>query len=313
MGEKTVSFVVPCFNEEEALPIYYHTMEELLSNKEMIGGMDYEYWFVDDGSGDDTLPILRELSEKDEKVHFISFSRNFGKEAALYAGLQNSAGDYIVTMDVDLQDSPQLLGEMYRAVVWEGYDCAAAKRTTRKGEGKIRSCLSESFYKVINKMSDTEIVSGARDYRFMRRMMVDAIVSMGEYNRFSKGIFSWVGFKTKWIGYENVERSAGQTKWSIWKLFGYAMDGIVAFSTRLLMISSALGIGCCFVAFCGLIFIVVRAALFGDPVAGWPSMMCVIIFIGGLQLLCIGILSIYMSKTYLETKRRPIYIAKEKK
>ena len=309
---KLLSFVVPCFNEEEALPIYYQTMEELLKDKSVIGDLEYEYWFIDDGSSDGTLDGIKALREKDDRVHFVSFSRNFGKEVALFAGLSNASGEYVVTMDVDLQDSPDSLKEMYEAVVLEGYDCAAARRTTRKGEGRIRSFFSESFYKVINRMADIEIASGARDYRFMRRVMVDAIVSMGEYKRFSKGIFSWVGFKTKWIEYENVERSAGSTKWSMWKLFAYAMDGIVAFSTKLLNLASGLGLSCCFISFIGLIFVFVRALLYGDPVAGWPSMMCIIIFIGGLQLLCIGILSIYLSKTYLETKRRPIYIAREK-
>nr|MBQ8252499.1 glycosyltransferase family 2 protein [Lachnospiraceae bacterium] len=311
-SRQLISFVVPCFNEEEALPIYYRTMEELIKNEHIIGDLDYEYWFIDDGSKDATIDMIKELRAKDEKVHYVSFSRNFGKEAALFAGLQNATGDYVVTMDVDLQDSPELLKEMYEAVVTEDYDCAAARRVTREGEKLIRSFLSDSFYKVINKMAEIEIASGARDYRFMKRVMVDAIVAMGEYNRFSKGIFSWVGFKTKWIEYRNVERSAGSTKWSIWKLFSYALDGIVAFSTKLLNLASGLGLGCCFLAFVGLIFVFVRALLYGDPVAGWPSMMCIIIFIGGLQLLCIGILSMYLSKTYLETKHRPIYIAREK-
>lgn len=307
-----ISFVVPCFNEEEALPIYYHMLEKLMNDNLDIGKMNYEYWFIDDGSSDGTLKVMKELRNKNNRVHFISFSRNFGKEAAIFAGLKNAKGDYVVTMDVDLQDSPAVLADMYEAVVVEGYDCAAARRTTRKGEGIIRSFFSRTFYKIINKMADIEIVQGARDYRFMRRIMVDAIISMGEYNRFSKGIFSWVGFKTKWIEYQNIERSAGITKWSMSKLFTYAIDGIVAFSTKLLGISSALGIGCCGLSFLGLLFILIRALLYGDPVAGWPSMMCIIILMGGLQLLCIGILSMYLSKTYLETKRRPIFIIKEK-
>lgn len=307
-----ISFIIPCFNEEETIPIYYALMEKLIHQEHMIDHMDYEYWFIDDGSVDRTLDIIKKLRNQDTRVHYISFSRNFGKEAGIYAGLQNATGKYVVTMDVDLQDSPEALRKMYEAVVLEGYDCAAARRSTRKGEGAMRSFLSNSFYKVINKMVDFKIESGSRDYRFMNRCMVDAIVSMGEYNRFSKGIFSWVGFKTKWISYENVERSAGVTKWSVWKLFSYAIDGIVAFSTKLLNLASALGIGCCFMAFIGLIFIFVRALIYGDPVAGWPSMMCIIILLGGLQLLCIGILSLYLSKTYLETKKRPIYIAREK-
>lgn len=307
-----ISFVVPCFNEQEAIPIFYDVMENIIQEKHVIGDMDYEYWFIDDGSSDRTLDVIKELRVNDMRVHYVSFSRNFGKEAGIYAGLQNATGGYIVTMDVDLQDSPELLKEMYDAVVLEGYDCAAAKRITRKGEGIVRSFLSNSFYKVINKMVDIKIESGARDYRFMSRCTVDAIISMGKYNRFSKGIFSWVGFKTKWVSYENVERSVGTTKWSIWKLFSYAIDGIVAFSTKLLNLASALGVSCCFLAFIGMVFIFIRALMYGDPVAGWPSMMCIIILLGGLQLLCIGILSLYLSKTYLETKKRPIYIAREK-
>ena len=306
-----VSFVIPCYNEEEAIPIFYKTMEHLLKTG-ILKGLEYEYVFVDDGSSDNSIRCMRELRASDDRVHFISFSRNFGKEAAILAGLQNVDGDYAVTMDVDLQDSPELLAEMYQAVVVENFDCAAARRINRKGEGKIRSFLSNSFYKVINALSDIEIVSGARDYRFMNRSVVNAILSLGEYNRFSKGIFSWVGFTTKWIEYENVERSAGNTKWSVWKLFTYAMEGIVAFSTKLLSLSSLLGMICCVLAFASLVFIVVRALLYGDPVAGWPSMMCVIILMGGLQLLCMGILSTYLSKTYLETKRRPVYIVREK-
>lgn len=309
--KKKVSFVVPCYNEEEAIPIYYDTMEAELG-KGILKDLEYEYVFVDDGSRDNTLEIMQKLRERDERVHYVSFSRNFGKEAALLAGLQNAGGNYVVTMDVDLQDSPALLEDMYEAVVEEGYDQAAARRISRKGEGRIRSFLSEMFYKVINRLSDIEIASGARDYRFMKRSVVNAILSMSEYNRFSKGIFSWVGFKTKWIEYENVERSAGATKWSIWKLFAYAMEGIVAFSTKLLSIASSLGIICCVLAFFSLIFIVVRAMIYGDPVAGWPSMMCVIILMGGLQLLCMGILGTYLSKIYLETKNRPVYIVREK-
>lgn len=312
MGDKRkVSFVVPCYNEEEAIPIYYDTMEAKLGEG-TLKDLEYEYVFVDDGSRDKSLEIMQELRERDERVHYVSFSRNFGKEAALLAGLHNAGGNYVVTMDADLQDSPELLEEMYHAVVAEGYDQAAARRISRKGEGKIRSFLSEMFYKVINRLSDIEIASGARDYRFMKRSVVNAILSMSEYNRFSKGIFSWVGFKTKWIEYENVERSAGATKWSIWKLFAYAMEGIVAFSTKLLNLASSLGIICCVLAFFSLIFIAVRALLYGDPVAGWPSMMCVIILMGGLQLLCTGILGTYLSKIYLETKNRPIYIVREK-
>lgn len=305
-----VSFVVPCYNEEATIPIYYETMNKLMSNN-VIGKLDYEYVFVDDGSCDGTLEILEKLQDSDSHVHYVSFSRNFGKEAALMAGMANSSGNFVVTMDVDLQDPPELLEQMYRAVVVEGYDCAAARRVNRKGEGRIRSFFSNAFYKVMNNLADVQIASGARDYRFMRRSMVNAVLSLGEYNRFSKGIFNWVGFRCKWIEYSNVERIAGKTKWSIFKLFAYAKDGIIAFSTRLLNIASTLGICFCIIAFIALIFIVVRAAIYGDPVAGWPSTMCVIVLLGGLQLLCIGILGAYLSKVYLETKRRPIYIIRE--
>lgn len=307
---KKVSFVVPCYNEEATIRIYYETMNNLLAQN-IIGKLDYEYVFVDDGSCDGTLEILEQLQDKDRRVHYISFSRNFGKEAALLAGMANSSGNYVVTMDVDLQDPPELIGQMYHAVVAEGFDCAAARRVNRKGEGRIRSFFSNVFYKVMNNLADVQIASGARDYRFMRRSMVNAVLSLGEYNRFSKGIFNWVGFNCKWIEYSNVERSAGKTKWSFFKLFSYAKDGIIAFSTRLLNIASTLGIAFCIIAFIALIFIVVRAAIYGDPVAGWPSTMCVIVLLGGLQLLCIGILGAYLSKVYLETKRRPIYIIRE--
>lgn len=307
---KKVSFVVPCYNEEATIPIYYETMNRLLSDG-VIGKLDFEYIFVDDGSCDGTLELLEKLQNTDSHVHYISFSRNFGKEAALMAGMANSTGNYVVTMDVDLQDPPELIGQMYHAVVVEGYDCAAARRVNRKGEGRIRSFFSNAFYKVMNNLADVQIASGARDYRFMRRSMVNAVLSLGEYNRFSKGIFNWVGFRCKWIEFSNVERSAGKTKWSIFKLFAYAKDGIIAFSTRLLNIASTLGIIFCVIAFIALLFIVVRAAIYGDPVAGWPSTMCVIVLLGGLQLLCIGILGAYLSKVYLETKRRPIYIIRE--
>lgn len=305
-----VSFVVPCYNEEATIPIYYKTMNSLLAGG-AVGSLLYEFVFVDDGSTDGTLQVLERLQTDDENVHYISFSRNFGKEAALLAGMANSAGNYVVTMDVDLQDPPELITQMYQAVVKDGYDCAAARRVNRKGEGRVRSFFSNSFYKVMNNLADVHIASGARDYRFMRRSMVNAVLSLGEYNRFSKGIFNWVGFHCKWIEYENVERSAGKSKWSLFKLFRYAKDGIIAFSTKLLSIASTLGITFCIIAFLALIFIVVRAAMYGDPVAGWPSMMCVIVLLGGLQLLCIGILGAYLSKVYLETKRRPIYIIRE--
>ena len=302
------SVIVPCYNEEEAIPIYYDAMMDTI---EKIEELDFEFWFIDDGSSDNTLNVIKQLREKDDRVHFVSFSRNFGKEGGLYAGLTHAKGDYVVTMDVDLQDPPALLKEMYLSVKNEGYDCVATRRVDRKGEPPIRSFFARQFYKIINSISKADIVDGARDYRFMTRKMVDSIISMGEYNRFTKGIFGWVGFKTKWLPFENVERCAGETKWSFWKLFIYSLDGIAAFSTVPLYISSVIGILFCILAFIGAVFIFVRALIFGDPVSGWPSTICIITLLGGIQLLCMGIMGMYLAKTYLETKRRPIYIARE--
>ncbi len=306
---KLCSIIVPCFNEQDAIPIYYN---EMLKHFKEFDDLDFEFWFINDGSTDNTLETIKKLRENDERIHFVSFSRNFGKESGIYAGLENATGDYVVIMDVDLQDPPSLLHDMYVSVRDEGYDCAATRRVDRKGEPPIRSFFARMFYKLINKISNADIVDGARDYRFMTRRMVDSILSLGEYNRFSKGIFGWVGFKTKWIAFENVERCAGETKWSFWKLFIYSIDGIAAFSTAPLSIASVLGILCCLLAFIGAVFIVIRAAIFGDPVSGWPSMVCIMTMLGGIQLLCLGIIGIYLSKTYLETKKRPIYIIKEK-
>ncbi len=310
MSEKKelCSIIVPCFNEEEAIPIYY---QEMVKTFEEIPELDFEFEFIDDGSRDQTLSVIKDLRKKDERVHYVSFSRNFGKEAGMYAGLTHAKGDYVVIMDVDLQDPPSMLKEMYHTVKDEGYDCAATRRVDRKGEPPIRSFFARMFYKLINKISKADIVDGARDYRFMTRQMVDSILSLGEYNRFSKGIFGWVGFRTKWLAYENVERVAGETKWNFWKLFLYSLDGIVAFSTAPLSIASFAGMLFCAVAFVGTLFIFLRAMIFGDPVSGWPSTMCVITLLGGIQLLCIGIMGMYLSRTYLETKNRPIYIAKE--
>lgn len=305
---KKCSVVVPCYNEEETIPIFYKEIQKYIAN---IPQLEFEIIFVDDGSKDASLQEMKALAAKDKRVKYISFSRNFGKEAGLFAGLEATTGDYIVTMDVDLQDPPYLLEKMYQAVAEEGYDCAATRRTNRKGEARIRSWFAKKFYQIINKISNADIVDGARDYRFMTRQMVDSILSMREYNRFTKGIFGWIGFKTKWIPFENVERSAGTTKWSFWKLTLYALEGIIAFSTTPLWISSLLGIFCCFVSLLALAFIIIRALMYGDPVAGWPSMISVIIFIGGLQLFCMGILGMYVSKLYLEAKRRPIYITRE--
>lgn len=308
---KLCSCIVPCFNEEEVIPLYYEEMQKVRKQEE--GKIDFEIIFIDDGSKDKTLEVIKKLSEQDECIHYISFSRNFGKEAAMYAGFEHANGEYVVTMDVDLQDPPHLIPEMIRCIEEEGYDSVATRRVTRKGEPPIRSFFARRFYGLINKISDADIVDGARDFRMMKRDMVNAILSMPEYNRFTKGIFGWVGFKTKWIEFENVERAAGETKWSFWKLFRYALEGIIAFSTVPLTIVSLIGVVVCIIAFLFLLFVVIRAVIFGDPVAGWPSLICVISFLSGIQLLGIGVVGMYLSKTYLETKKRPIYIKKESK
>lgn len=309
---RLLSVVVPCYNEEEAIPYFYDEMVKTMDVfKEKYPDVAFELLFIDDGSTDRTMDVIRGLKEKDERVHFVSFSRNFGKEAGIYAGLSHAKGDHVVLMDADLQDPPSLLPELYAAVTEEGYDSAATRRVTRKGEPPIRSLFARIFYKLINKMSRTEIVDGARDYRIMSRRMADSIVEMCEYNRFTKGIYGWVGFKTKWIAYENIERVAGETKWSFWKLLMYSIEGITAFSTAPLRLASFVGFFFTLLAFVMIVFIVVRKLVSGDPTPGWPSMACIIVFIGGVQLFCIGILGEYLSKTYLETKKRPIYIVKE--
>lgn len=306
-----LSVVVPCYNEQEALPIFY---EEIIKVAALMKELEFEFLFVNDGSKDKTITIMKELKQKDDRVHYVSFSRNFGKEAAIYAGLQKSKGDYIVLMDVDLQDPPYLIKDMYDIMQNEDYDCVATRRVTRKGEPPIRSFFAKCFYQVINKISNTEIVDGARDYRLMKRQMVNAILEMTENNRFTKGIFSWVGFNVKWLEYENTQRVAGETKWSFWKLFIYSLDGIVAFSTAPLAIASVIGILFCLLAFLLIGFIILRTLAWGIEAAeGWPSMICIISLIGGMQMLCIGILGQYLAKTYLETKKRPIYIVKEEK
>lgn len=300
--------VVPAYNEEEALPIFYAEASRV---EKELPGVEIEYLFIDDGSSDGTLEVLRDLHKKDARVRYVSFSRNFGKEAAIYAGLQNARGDYVAILDADLQDPPALLPEMLRVIEEEGYDCVGSRRVTRKGEPPIRSFFARMFYRIMNKISSADIVDGARDFQLMNRKVVNAILSMGEYNRFSKGIFGWVGFRKKWLEYENIERSAGETKWSFWKLFLYALDGIVAFSTAPLVMASVMGMVFCLVAFVAIIFIIIRTVLFGDPTSGWPSMVCIIMFIAGVQLLCMGILGQYMAKTYLETKKRPLYLVEE--
>lgn len=305
-----ISVIVSCYNEEQALPLFYEEMERV-RKQDFDGIAEFEYIFVNDGSKDNTLKEIKELREKDKKVRYISFSRNFGKEAAMLAGLEASEGDYVTLMDADLQDPPSLLRQMYNAIKEEGYDCVGTRRVTRKGEPPIRSFFARMFYKIINKMSSIEMIDGARDYRLMKRKVVDAIISLKEYNRYSKGLFSFVGFDTKWIEYENVERVAGETKWSFWKLFKYAIEGITAFSTTPLILSSLIGIIFCILSFVAIIFIIVRTLVNGDPTAGWPSLVCIIVFVSGVQLFSIGIIGQYLSKTYLEVKNRPIYIIKE--
>ncbi len=304
-----LTVIVPCYNEEENVPFFY---EELMKTVPSLveRGLEMELLYVDDGSTDRTVPEIKKLREQDQRVHLVSFSRNFGKEAAIYAGLENSRGDYVVIMDVDLQDPPFLLPEML-SYIQEGYDSVATRRVSRKGEPPIRSFFARMFYRLMKKLSKTEIMDGARDYRLMTRQMVDAILSMREYNRFTKGIFGWVGFRTKWIEYENVERVKGETKWSFWKLFLYSLDGICAFSTAPLMLASVMGVFFCVVAFVMIVFIIVRKLIFGDPVSGWPSLVCIILMVSGVQFFCTGILGQYLAKTYMEVKRRPIYLVKE--
>lgn len=307
--KKILTLIVPAYNEEATLDAFYKEANRCTANMDV----EIEYLFIDDGSSDRTLEILQRLGAQDERVHYVSFSRNFGKEAAIYAGLENAVGDYVAIMDADLQDPPALLPEMLQAVTEEGYDCVGSRRVDRKGEPPIRSFFARMFYRLINKMSKTEVVDGARDFQLMSRKVVDAILSMSERNRFSKGIFGWIGFKKKWLEYENVERVAGETKWSFWKLFVYALDGIVAFTTTPLVLSSLLGIFFCLLAAILIVVIVVRTLVFGDPTAGWPSMFCVVMLVSGLQLFCMGILGQYLAKTYLEVKRRPLYLVGEEK
>ena len=310
MGEKMskISIVVPMYNEQESLGILY---KELNRVTDTFPEYEFEYLFVNDGSSDATLAEIRQLAEKDKRVRYVSFSRNFGKEAALYAGLKNATGDYVATMDADLQDPPALLPQMIAMIEAGDCDNVATRRVNRKGEPPIRSFFAKCFYKVMRHLSHIEIADGARDYRLMSRAMVDSIVSVSEYNRFSKGIFAWVGYETKWLEFENVERSAGETKWSFWKLVRYSFDGIINFSDTPIRISSYLGLLLTVLSFVAIIIEVIRALVFGDPVAGWPSLVCIITFIGGIQLFCMGIMGQYIAKTYMEVKRRPHYIVKE--
>lgn len=305
---KKLSIVVSCYNEEKSLPYFY---QEIYRIAEKMKFLDFEFIFVNDGSSDNTLKELRLLNKKDKRVRYISLSRNFGKEAAMYAGLKSSKGDYVTLMDADLQDPPSLLPQMYDELINGSYDSVGTRRVNRKGEPPIRSFFARMFYKLINKISKVEMVDGARDYRLMTRQMVNSILELKEYNRYSKGLFNFVGYDTKWIEYENIERVAGETKWSFYKLFKYAIEGIVAFSTMPLTLASILGIIFCIIAFIMIIFIVFKTLIFGDPTSGWPSMACIIFLVSGIQLFALGIIGEYLSKTYLETKKRPIYIVKE--
>ncbi len=304
-----ISIIVPCYNEEEAMPIFYEEITKVADK--MKKKAEFEFIFVNDGSRDNTLEVARGLSDKDKRVRYVSFSRNFGKEAGMLAGLEASRGDFIAIMDVDLQDPPALVEEMYDTLKEGVYDCVATRRVSRDGEPPVRSFFAELYYKLINKISKTEIVNGARDFRLMTRQMVDSILELREYNRFSKGIFSWVGYNTKWLEYKNVERVAGTTKWNFWKLFLYSLESIVAFSTVPLAVASILGILFCLIAFIMILVIIIKTSTVGDPVAGWPSLVCIILLVSGIQLFCMGIIGQYLSKTYLEVKKRPVYIIKE--
>lgn len=304
---EVISIIIPCYNEEDSIPLIYNELKKVSNNIKY----DFEFIFVNDGSIDNSLNVLKKLSAKDKQVKYIHFSRNFGKEAAMYAGLSKSKGDYVTIMDADLQDPPSLLPEMLRLIKEEEYDSVGTRRVSRKGEPKIRSFFARKFYKIINKLSKIEMVDGARDYRLMTRQMVNSILELKEYNRYSKGLFSFVGFNTYWLEYENVERVAGETKWSFWGLVKYAIEGIVAFSTLPLSIASLMGFIFCFVSFILIIIIIIKTLIFGDPTSGWPSLVCIIFFVSGIQLFCLGIIGKYLSKTYLETKNRPIYIIKE--
>jgi len=305
-----LSVIVPCYNEEESVELFY---TELIKNDPFFEkeNLEMELLYVDDGSRDGTVREVKKLIERDKRVHLVSFSRNFGKEAAMYAGLENAEGDYVVLMDVDLQDPPSLLPEMF---TWlkQGYDSVATRRVSRKGEPPVRSFFARMFYRLMKRISKTEIMDGARDYRLMTRQMVDAILEMQEYNRFTKGIFGWVGFNTKWLEYENVERAKGETKWNFWKLLVYSVDGITAFSTVPLLLASVMGVLFCVLAFIMILFVIVRKLIFGDPVSGWASQVCIMLLIGGVQFFCTGILGQYLAKTYMEVKKRPIYLVKEK-
>lgn len=305
---KKINLIIPCYNEAEALPLF---AEELNKVIDTLTDYDFEILLINDGSTDSTLSVMKDLGKRDSRYKYLSFSRNFGKEAAMYAGFSNSDGDYVAVMDADLQDPPSMLPEMLEILSTGEYDSVATRRVSRKGEPAIRSWFARKFYKLINKISDADVVDGARDFRLMKKEMVEAIVSMCEYNRFSKGIFGWIGFKTKWLEFENVNRIAGETKWSFWGLFKYALNGIVNFSEAPMSVASGFGIFCTFLSFVMVVFFFVRKLIFGDPVAGWPSLVCIILFVAGLQFLCMGMMGKYIAKTYIEVKNRPHYIISE--
>ncbi len=307
MGRR-ITLIVPCFNEEEALPIFYRAAKEVADG---LPEYEFDFLLVNDGSRDGTLSVMRDLAAEDQRVRYLSFSRNFGKEAAMFAGFVNATGDYVAVMDADMQDPPSLLPEMIAALEAGEYDSVATRRVTREGEPPVRSFFAKMFYRIINRISDADVVDGARDFRLMRREMVDAIVSMCEYNRFSKGIFGWVGFRTKWLPYKNIERAAGQSKWSFFSLFRYSIDGIINFSQAPLSVASYMGMLFTLISFIMVVFVMVRRMIFGDPVAGWASTVCIILFIGGIQLLCMGIIGQYLAKAYMEVKHRPHYIVSE--
>lgn len=306
---KKISIIIPCYNEEQSIPLFYKEIDKISKTIKA----NFEFIFVNDGSQDNTISIIKKYAKKDKRVKYVHFSRNFGKEAAMYAGLKYSTGDYIATMDADLQDPPSLLPEMLSILEDKksDYDCVGTRRVSRTGEPQIRSFFARMFYKIINKLSKIEMVDGARDYRLMTRQMVNSILELNEYNRYSKGLFQFVGYNTKWLEYENIERVAGVTKWSFWRLFVYALEGIIAFSTAPLAISSIAGILFCLIAFIIIVVIIIKTLIFGDPTSGWPSLVCIIFFVSGIQLFCLGIIGQYLSKTYLETKNRPIYIVKD--
>lgn len=306
-----ISVLIPCFNEEAALPYFFHEIRQVTGHSPSLDSLRWEFIFVDDGSSDGTLNILRKASQEDSDVHYLSFSRNFGKEAAMYAGFQHAKGDYVVVMDADLQHPPAMLAEMYQAVSQEGYDIAAARRISRKGEPPVRSFFARMFYRIINKISKAQFVDGASDFRMLSRPAVNALLQMGEYNRFSKGIFGWIGFRTKWIPYENVERVAGETTWSFWKLLLYSLEGFIGFSTVPLSIASVMGLLFCVIALVWMLCIIVKTIIWGDPVSGFPTLACLLLLIGGSIQLSLGIIGQYLARTYLETKRRPIYIVAE--